>query len=337
MSNKVLWPASSDPTVTSYVLQSSPDNVTWSPLTTIANNISNPALYDTVLARFFYVDAGGITTTWYRLASVNGVGQSLWSAPFEAAQSLPSVVGYGGATTLAGIRLNAQREADMEADPHVSTDEWNAWINASRFELYDLLITRFGEDYYTARAQMTTDGNDYLPLPDGSLYGGAPPFYKSTLVEALTGAGVMTPVTLLQFNLREKNRYNFPLYATTAGFMLPRYRFVGDRIIFTPKPATGIVVQVWYAPKLAPLVNDTDGAEDWSGWLEYAVVDAAIKALGKQERDASLLMSRKKDLKDRIELAAQNRNPGEPNTVSETNTDSLFGVPGMTGLYNWMA
>lgn len=248
--------------------------------------------------------------------------------------------GPGGAKSLLSLRNEVRAESDTEDDPHITDDNLNRWINSSRFELYDILVTRFTDDYYTSTAQCATDGvTQSYPLPDGVTYseaslvwGDSDAFYKGLLVEIVSGGGVVPgqPITLNPFTLREKNRFVAPAYVVAAPYTYPRYRVQGSTLMFDRVPAGGLGVKLWYAPRLAPLVNDTDVADDWSGWLEYVIVDAAIKAIGKQERDPALLVARKVALSARIEAAAANRNAGDPPTVSETSVDGLggFGIPG---------
>lgn len=246
--------------------------------------------------------------------------------------------GPGGSRSLASLRDMVREESDTEGDPHVGDAELSRYVNQSRYRLYDKLIQCFGDDYFTAQAQLTTDGtNTQYSLPDGTLYGAAPPFYKGQLVEAIGGGNIPpnSPVTLLPFNLREKNRFQRPLSTLAAPSFFPRYRIMGSNpgsIDFTPLPSAGLVVNLWYAPKLTPLVADGDVADDFSGWLELVVVDAAIKVLGKQERDASLLVARKREMVAEIEAAAANRNLGDPNTVTMTEGESYpFGGYGGNG------
>jgi hypothetical protein len=246
-------------------------------------------------------------------------------------------MGAGGKTTLAELRATVLQEADCENDPNIGTAEILSYINGSYLEFYDLLVTTFGEDYYTAQATITTDGtNQLFALPDGTLYAAAPAFYKGMLVEGNTGAGNNGWVTLKKFNLGEKNRFNLYNQAAVSGYFWPRYRLHGSKIMLQPLPAAGLLLRLWYAPKLTPLAADADPMEDWGGWLEYVVIDAALKCVAKQERDVSVLAGRKTAMKARIELAAQNRDLGEPNTVTETTPEGFgpfgFGPYGGVGL-----
>jgi hypothetical protein len=81
--------------------------------------------------------------------------------------------------------------------------------------------------------------------------------------------------------------------------------------------------------QLSALSDTVDG---YSGWTEYVIVDAAIKCLQKEESDVSVLMVQKAALKQRIEEASQNRDAGQPSTISDTRArDGYYGAPGFDG------
>jgi hypothetical protein len=67
--------------------------------------------------------------------------------------------------------------------------------------------------------------------------------------------------------------------------------------------------------EIATLTNTTfDG---FSGWLDFVVVDAAIRALEKEESDPSALMAERARIEKRIEAMAENRDAGSPPTVAD--------------------
>ena len=90
---------------------------------------------------------------------------------------------------------------------------------------------------------------------------------------------------------------------------------------------------MWYSPKLPALLVDTDVTTlGTSGWLRYVIARAAAYALDKEEgSDTSKLMQEIVFLKQRIEQAAQNRDAGIPDTISETRQDSVYGGTGWGG------
>jgi len=292
-------------------------------------NLSQPPIYEGGVG-LYYFDA-----TWYLYPDTVSIQFKSVLSGVEVSDVLTvpppaATVGVGGAATLLSLRNQIRSRSDTENDPHITDAELNGWINASYFEMYGLLVMSYGDDYFTATAQITTDGQTQTyPLPNGTLYNSAPAFFKGQLVELISGpyANPLSPVTLFPFNFREKNRYNMPgAWAAASGpYLFPRYRLVGSGIMFSPLPQTSLIVRLWYAPQLAPLVYDTDVANDLNGWLELVVTDCCIKAKVKQDRDAAEFLVAKAALQKRIEDETKNRNLAEPNSVVETEPVSPFG------------
>jgi hypothetical protein len=71
-------------------------------------------------------------------------------------------------------------------------------------------------------------------------------------------------------------------------------------------------------------------ADGIGGWLEYVIVDCAIKMLQKEEGDVQVLMMQKQALTKRIEEMAHNRDAGAPSSVRDVQSSNpLF--PGWGG------
>lgn len=223
-----------------------------------------------------------------------------------------------GTTTLLSVRTQVRQRADMVNSQFCSDTELNGYIASSYKELYDLLISAFGNDYYVSTpVTFQTDGtNDKYALPDGTLYSGASAFYKLLGVDLQTQGGQIWQ-TLKPFNFSERNRYSpygvNSLYRNSA----IRYRLNGSNIWFTPLPQAGLTIRLWYIPEPSTLTNDSDTFDGISGWEEFVVVDAAIKALQKEESDVSVLMAQKQALISRIQAMAEDRDAGSPATVAD--------------------
>jgi len=232
-----------------------------------------------------------------------------------------------GVMTLLQLRTAAQQRADMVNSAFVSDVEWNSYINQSYYELYDLLVQKYGNDYFVADPYtITTDGVlDSYALPTD--------FYKLLGVDLQLGTSQDSWVTLKPFNFAERNRYAVPNLQSFYGLTNMRYRLRGmNKLWLTPFPAGGQNLRLWYVPRLTELVDDTSEADGVSGWTEYMICDAAMKALQKEESDVSVLMAEKMALIARIESAAENRDPGSPMTVADTQTASdMDGWPGGGG------
>ena len=100
---------------------------------------------------------------------------------------------------------------------------------------------------------------------------------------------------------------------------------MGGNIVFTPQPDAIHSVRVWYIPTAQQFSSTTPATstttfDDINGYAEYVVLDAAMKCLQKEESDVSVLYAQKKDMKRRIEEAADNRDAGSPLSVSDIYT-----------------
>jgi len=295
--NYLMWDQM--PGATSYVIQRSLDNVTFSTLTTITGS----PLYN------FYADSAVTTGTeyWYKVAASNISGTS----SYTSAQSM--IAAPIGKVTLQYIRTMAKQRADRVNSQFVTDTEWNSYINASYKELYDLLIQKYGDDYYVASTYTwTTDGSSVLyPLPAD--------FYKNLLVEvALNPQDNNSWITLRTFQRIQQNLWNYPNVYTFYGITNLRYRIDGNYLHIVPISTAGQTLRMWYAPRPAKLVQDTQIVDGVSGWEEYIIIDAARKCLAKEESDTTFLLNEKAALIARIESAAENRNASDPERVSDS-------------------
>lgn len=281
---------------TSYVVLRSTDGVTFA-------SVGTPTAIT-------YLDTTITVNTRYYYAVQASNGSASVATP-----SQQIVATLTGIECLSSIRLQAQQRADRVGSNFVNMPEWNKNINQSATELYDLLVTAY-EDYYLASPfAITTTGVSSYALPND--------FYKLLGVDYSVGSST---VSLGKYNFSERNRYS---YASTsnafAGYTDMRYRVMGANIRIEPLPSSGQTITLHYIPRLAPMLADTDTLDGVSGWIEYVIIDAAIKALQKEESDVSVLMAEKAALKERIENVAQNRDAGLPNTISRVRSQGPSG------------
>lgn len=312
--NFLSWPII--PAATTYEVQRSTDGVSF---VTIGNSVVNTYLDTTVLPGVAY---------YYKLAAVNVDGSSGQTASYPA-----SIVPCSpGQINLGYIRYLAQLRSDMLNSEFLTTDEWNSNINQSIYELYDILVTKFGDDYFMAPPVtfMTTGARNY-PLPDGiTTIGGSVPaaLYKLIGVDCGVAVGNNAWVTLPRYNWIDRNRFIYPqLQANALGVFNLSYRQMGSELYFIPNPSAGQYIQLWYVPVMTQLLQDTDMLSfSISGWSELIIVDAAIKALMKEEsfEQAQALQAIKGTLLERIETTAASRDVGQPNQVGDAKANLGF-------------
>lgn len=247
--------------------------------------------------------------------------------------------------TLAQLRTATRQRSDMVNSQFVSDDELNSYINQSYFELYDILIQKYGDNYYSADPVVfATNGQTMqYELPNGvlSFTNGrtrtagyiAPAFYKLLGVDLQLANQYDSFVTIRPFNFSDRNRYAVPNFQSFYGVTNLRYRLNDKYIWLTPTPASGQNIQIWYVPRLETLNNDADTCDGISGWTEYIICDSAIKCMQKEESDVSALMAEKVALIHRIESAAENRDAANPATVSDGQWSDLWWPTGNGGGY----
>jgi len=216
--------------------------------------------------------------------------------------------------TLAELRTAARQEADKENDFHVSEAELTRYINVAIAELYDMLVSAYGNEYFTKQGTpfQTNNGNTY-PLPAD--------FYKMTGVDVNYSPG-NKPIALKPIPFHERNFYRVP------GPRIPyqlKYMIVGNDIVLVPNPNSGYTITLWYIPKCTYLVNDNDTFNGYNGWEEYVIVWAAIKMLAKEESETSELHGQLEMLKRRINMMAENRDAGEVAKITDVTPINEWG------------
>ncbi len=247
------------------------------------------------------------TVYYYQIQAGNGTASSV------ATQTLTGIPLKPGETTLGNMRLEAQQRSDFINDPFISTQEWNTYISQSWKELIDLLVEAYGSNYYVKEPySYTTDGSSLAyPLPSD--------FYKLLLVEvALNPGDPNSWVTLRKYEFIQKNLWNYPNVYTFYGVTNLRYRLMGTDLTLVPIASAGQTVRIWYVPRPSQLVSDTDIVDGISGWEEYVIVDACIKALTKEETECQNFKEQKMALLARIDGIKNTRDVGEPEKVSDS-------------------
>ena len=301
---------------TSYLVQRSLDNVTYTDLTTISGSPLATQYLDTA------VTLG--TQYYYRVASISAAGTSPFTNP---ASAIPTPTGE---MALTQIILAAQQRADRVNSNFVTKSEWRSYINQAMYELYDILITVY-EDYYIAPPVLiyTNGTSNQYKLPDGSLAFYQPqsqttavarPYYKLLGIDLALNSAPNGFVTVNKFNFIDRNRFVYPNTASTIyGVFNCQYRQMGDYIQFIPTPSGNQSFQIWYIPRLKELLLDTDTTDiGISGWIEYVIVKAAYYALTKEESDTSSLVMQLQALTERINSSAANRDAGQADKISNT-------------------
>jgi hypothetical protein len=195
----------------------------------------------------------------------------------------------------------------MENTEFVTDEELTDYINSSASELYDILVTKF-EDYYTKDPVL-------FNIASGNTYNLPSDFYKLRGVDEDFGSGDFA--ALERFNFNQRNRRNLSINRPALGVTSKKYRIFGKKLMISPEDQATGNYRLWYIPQYDPMVNPTDELDVVMGWEEYVIVDAAIKCLQKEESDTQVLQGQKASLYQRIEIASQNRDAENPETMTD--------------------
>lgn len=288
------------PLATTYYINRSDDNVTY---TTIAQT-----------SELVYNDTSGDLNTvyYYTLQAATALASSVATLPVTAQSLKP------GQTTLGNLRLQAQQRSDLVYSTNITTQEWNTYISDSYKWLYNLMLQKFGNDYFIANPYTyTTSGTvdsetqaQTFPLPND--------FYKLARCEvALNPTDANSWITLRKFESIQANLWNYPNQYTMYGITNLRYRLWGTNLQIVPIASGGQTIRIWYSPRPDQLIYDTDIVDGLANFEELIVVDSVIKALAKQEQDVTVYGMQKAEMLKEINDAAENRDVGLPETVSD--------------------
>lgn len=171
-----------------------------------------------------------------------------------------------GVVTLESIRTELRQRIDRVNSNFFTNSELNGYITGSYKELYDILIQKFGDDYYVSEPyEFTTDGSSFYDVPED--------FYKGLGVDASYNGGSGNGwVTLKQFMFQERNSFTLPNYQAFYGITNLRYRFYNNAIWFTPIPISGQLCRLFYIPRPSDLAEGVAATLEIQD-LTYTAVD----------------------------------------------------------------
>lgn len=215
--------------------------------------------------------------------------------------------------TLLSLRTQARQRADKVNSGYILDSELNQYINNSIAELYDLLVSAYGEDYYSKTYNFTVNGVD-------TVYDLPTDFYKVLGIDLYINPSRFISLRPYMFN--ERGRYqDGSNWAAIIAIQGPRYYIKANSVEFNPSPPGAYQLSMFYVPACPELVSDSDTFDGINGWEEYVIVDAAIKMLQKEESDVSVFLAQKQALLQRINTMAENRDAGHSFRVNDVQQD----------------
>lgn len=327
---------------TAYVIQRSTTGLVGS-FTTLSSPVVNNYLDTAVTPGIQY---------WYYVLSQNSDGSSNPQSLGTNGLALTAVPCLPGQINLGYLRYMTKVRTEKLLSNFITEDQWNFYINQSMFRLYDMLVGKYGDDYFVSNwLIIPMDGSSIYALPDGSNYKSslqqqmyfpdtagspAPALYKLLGVDINIGGLLTGPsagwIPCARQNFSDRDKYTYiGQQATLYNVFQMSYRELGNGIEVYPQNSN--TTMRWrYVPMMSQLLKDTDMMPfSISGWSELVIVDVAIKALVQEEsyEQAESFAVERQALIERINAIAPNRDVGQPNSVS--NTRQTMGDPSFNG------
>lgn len=225
--------------------------------------------------------------------------------------------------TFQNIKDQVLAKADMTNTGFIGNSELEFYINQSQDELFDLIVASY-DDYFmnslTFILDGTTDGYNTTNLN----------IYKLRGVDRQV-SGPDTWVSIDRYNFNDRNQFsnNFGVI-TRFPFQLVKYAFLGTSLDIIPKQQNSGTYKLSYIPNCIPLDDGYNGVLNQllEKWVDYIIVDSAIKCVQKEESDCSLLMAQKSALIGRIQKMAPNRDDAIPKHRSDSGLGNRGGWGG---------
>jgi len=221
------------------------------------------------------------------------------------------------ATSLLTLRTRARTRADAVGNNFFSDSEIDDYLNVGLGELHDILVSKF-EDYYVSSVEFSlVSGQSNYTFDSIS----CTDFYKSLGVDA-TDSG--ETIRVRRFEFAERDRYVATAITGRGGYTDYQYQVRGDSIEFIPEPTSTSTIKFWYIPSFSRLSFDDDeiSSSIMKNWEEFAIITAVYKMKEKEELSTTVIERELEAIRERIEMAACNRDAGEPGGI----TDELVGT-----------
>lgn len=211
---------------------------------------------------------------------------------------------------LSVLRTRAKQRADLENSDFIEDSEWLTYINGSYARFYDMLVGRFVDWYVEDPLDFTVSSGSTYALPFD--------FYKLLGVDRLVSGSDY--VALRPFNFADRNKRRAS-DAFRGLYPNVQYRIMGTNLRFTPEDQATGDYRLWYVPTYTPLSADTDTIDNVNGWEDWIILDAARKALVKEESDITAVVMELRELEKRIEEMAQQRDIGETDRITDVSLE----------------
>lgn len=179
------------------------------------------------------------------------------------------------ARTLTSLRDDVRARGDFVGDGNISDADLLLWINQGIAEYRDICITADPWFFHTSSSVSATAGTSAYALPATFVY--------ALGVDVLIN-GRTFPIERMQ--PQERIGPNSPSFIGFYGVPFTRYDVRGSNLVFDPDPGTNTYT-LHFSPTQTDLAAPADTFDGITGWEDYVVTFAVIRALDRQEQDST--------------------------------------------------
>lgn len=180
---------------------------------------------------------------------------------------------------LSDLRARSRLLANQRTAAFLTDSEVNGLVNDAIAELYDLLVSARGHEYYAQNIQLaTSSGYQYVALPSD--------FYEALTLFANWGAQQLEELDSLD---HLGDQVEFRNYATWAQYSPKAWRLTqGNRIELFPTPTAATNLELRYVPTFRALTDGGQTFDGVNGWDKMICARVAMEILGLQALPASV-------------------------------------------------
>jgi hypothetical protein len=206
-------------------------------------------------------------------------------------------------TTFALLKEAIRTRYDLPAfssTTHITTTQINALTNDSLQGYYALLLSLYGDEYYSTSSTITASSAT-TAVPTRCLKILNLWWLRGTDDVVRIQRGSADDLLLANYASKTWTEYG------------PKYRLQGTgTILWLPTPSTSYNVRCDHVALPADLSADGDTLFSGAGWEQWVIADVCQKLAQREEKDPSVFMAERAGWEARILAQAPDRTEGEP-------------------------
>ena len=226
--------------------------------------------------------------------------------------------------TLSQLRTDARLYADQRdggGSQYINDTELNRLINLKLAELYDLLVSARGHEYYLSEDTVSTLSDDLGTSTKAGRYTLPSDFYQLSSVTLEWGADdneLMAPVNSVSQRTSYTNWNQWHSWAPKG------YRLRAGVIEIIPKPTSAVTARLQYIPAFQDLSGDSATFDGVNGWEKLVALGVAIEMRTIRKDPSGDLERRYQEQYSRVQDMAADRDAENASEVRDVQPEGFY-------------